>query len=78
VLADERGEFEAEAGSISEGDGRVMMAGDDCGAGGEAGGEGFVAVVEEEAVRMVLADKGGVPAEGGSIVIAGDGDEPVD
>ena len=75
MLADQGGEFEAEAGAVFDADGGMVMAGDDDGAGGEVVGQRFVAVMEEEAGLFVVASEGGVAVEGMVVVVADEGDE---
>ena len=75
MLADQCGEFEAEAGAVFDADGGMVMAGDDDGAGGEVVGQRFVAVMEEEAGLFVVASEGGVAVEGMVVVVADEGDE---
>ena len=78
MLADQGGEFEAEAGAVFDADGGMVMAGDDDGAGGEVVGQRFVAVMEEEAGLFVVPSEGGVAVEGVVVVIADEGDESGD
>lgn len=75
MLADQGGEFEAEAGAVFDADGGMVMAGDDDGAGGEVVGQRFVAVMEEEAGLFVVASEGGVAVEGMVVVVTDEGDE---
>jgi hypothetical protein len=78
LLANQGGEFEAEAGAVFDADGGMLMAGDDDGVGGEVVGQRFVAVMEEEAGLFVVPSEGGVAVEGVVIVIADEGDESGD
>ena len=75
MLADQCGEFEAEAGAVFDADGGMVMAGDDDGVWGDIGLQRFVAVMEEEAGLFVVASEGGVAVEGMVVVVADEGDE---